>query len=115
MSTGMAAWMSSATRRHRPCRRPSHDGKLKAILDVIRVVCANAEADLAAQPAPHMTRPREAKKLVTNLLAAPCNVAVTGDAIHIRLAPAANRSERVAIGHLFTSFNARGLSLLMAT
>ncbi len=88
-----------------------HDGKLKAILDVIRVVCANAEADLAAQLAPHMTRPREAKKLVANLLAAPGNVAVTGDAIHVRLAPAANRSERVAIGHLFTAFNARGLSL----
>ena len=88
-----------------------HDGKLKAILDVTRVVCANAEADLAARLAPHMTRPREAKKLVANLLAAPGNVAVTGDAIHVRLAPAANRSERVAIGHLFTSFNARGLSL----
>ena len=88
-----------------------HDGKMKTILDVIRVVCANAEADLAARLALHMTRPREAKKLVANLLAAPGNVAVTGDAIHIRLAPAANRSERVAIGHLFTAFNARGLSL----
>ena len=88
-----------------------HDGKLKAIIDVIRVACANAEADLAVQLAPHMTRPREAKKVVANLLAAPGNVAVTAEAIHVRLAPAANRAERVAIGHLFTAFNAHGLSL----
>lgn len=88
-----------------------HDGKLKTTLDVIRVVCANAEADLAARLALHMTRPREAKKLVANLLAAPGNVAVTSEAIHIRLSPAANRSERVAIGQLFKAFNARHASL----
>jgi hypothetical protein len=37
---------------------------------------------------------REAKKLVANILAAPGNVAVTDDVIHIRLAPAATKSER---------------------
>lgn len=88
-----------------------HDGKLKVIIDVIRVVCANAESDLAAILAPHMTRPREAKKLVANLLAAPGHIAVTDDAVHIRLAPAANRAERVAIEHLCTAINQRGLIL----
>ncbi len=38
--------------------------------------------------APHLRRPREAKKLVGNL-AAPGSVAITDEAVHIRLAPAA--------------------------
>lgn len=88
-----------------------HDGKLKMIIDVIRVVCANAESDLAALLAPHMHRPREAKKLLSNLFAAPGKVAVTEHAIHVRLAPAANKSERVAIQHLFDALNQRGLIL----
>jgi hypothetical protein len=82
-----------------------HDGKLKMVIDVIRVVCANAESDLASMLAPHMRRPREAKKLVANILAAPGSVAVTEDAIHVRLAPAANRSELDAIQHLCAAFN----------
>lgn len=88
-----------------------HDGKLKVIIDVIRVVCANAESDLASLLAPHMSRPREAKKVVANLLAAPGSVAVTDDAVHVRLAPAANRSERLAIQQLCTALNARRLHL----
>lgn len=88
-----------------------HTGKLKTILDVIRVVCANAESELAALIAPHMRRPREAKKLVANLFAAPGKVAVSEHAIHVRLAPAANRSERVAIQHLLDQINQRGLVL----
>jgi hypothetical protein len=88
-----------------------HDGKLKTIIDVIRVVCANAESDLASMLAPHLHRPREAKKLVANLLAAPGNVAVTNEAVHIRLAPAATLSERQAIQHLCTAINERRLTL----
>lgn len=88
-----------------------HTGQLKSIVDVIRVVCANAESDLATLIAPHMGRPREAKKVIANVLAAPGRVTVTDQAIHVRLAPAANRSERVAIRHLFTAINKRGLVL----
>jgi len=88
-----------------------HTGKLKTIIDVIRVVCANAESELAAQLAPHMRRPREAKKLVANIFAAPGKVAVTEHAIFVRLAPAANRSEHHAIQHLFDHLNTRGLIL----
>jgi len=78
---------------------------------VIRVVCPNAESDLATLIAPHTGRPREAKKVIANVLAAPGRVTVTDQAIHVRLAPAAHRSERVAIGHLFTAINKRGLVL----
>jgi hypothetical protein len=88
-----------------------HTGQLKSIVDVIRVVCANAESDLATLIAPHMGRPREAKKVIANVLAAPGRVTVTDQAIHVRLAPAANRSERVAIRRLFTAINKRGLVL----
>src|SRR5512144_47181 len=88
-----------------------HTGQLKRIVDVIRVVCANAESELAALIAPHMRRPREAKKVIANILAAPGKVTVTDQAIHVRLAPAANRSEREAIRRLFTAINQRALVL----
>jgi hypothetical protein len=88
-----------------------HTGKLKTIVDVIRIVCANAESELAAIVAPHMRRPREAKKLIANLLTAPGRVAVTEHAIIVRLAPAANRSELDAIQHLLDHLNQRSLIL----
>ena len=78
---------------------------------MIRIVCANAESELATLIAPHMRRPREAKKVVANILAAPGRVTVTDQAIHVRLARAANRSERKAIQHLFTAINQRALVL----
>jgi len=88
-----------------------HTGQLKRIVDVIRVVCANAESELATLIAPHMGRPREAKKVIANILAAPGKVTVTDQAIHVRLAPAANCSERGAMQHLFAVINQRGLVL----
>jgi hypothetical protein len=88
-----------------------HTGKLKTIIDVIRIVCANAESELAALVAPHMRRPREAKKLIANLFAAPGKVAVMEHAIYVRLAPAANRSELEAIQHLLDALNLRQLIL----
>ena len=88
-----------------------HDGKLKTIVDVIRIACANAEAELAALLAPHVTRPREAKKLLANLFAAPATIAVSDHAIHLRLAPAANKAELVALRQLFAMLNQRGLTL----
>jgi hypothetical protein len=88
-----------------------HTGKLKTIIDVVRIVCANAESELATLIAPHMRRPREAKKLIANLFAAPGKVAVTEHEICVRLEPAANRSELVAIRHLFDQLNQRDLIL----
>jgi hypothetical protein len=88
-----------------------HTGQLKRIIDVIRIVCANVESELATLIAPHLGRPREAKKVIANILAAPGRVTVTDQAIHVRLAPAANRSERKAIQHLFIAINQRALVL----
>ena len=78
---------------------------------MIRVVCANAESDLATLLAPHLHKPREAKKVVANVLAAPGQVAVTETAIRVRLAPAASRSERRAIAALLRAVNLRRLTL----
>ena len=88
-----------------------HTGQRKAVIDVIRVVCANAESDLATLLAPHLHKPREAKKVVANVLAAPGQVAVTETAIRVRLAPAASRSERRAIAALLRAVNLRRLTL----
>jgi hypothetical protein len=88
-----------------------HTGELKTVVDTIRVVCANVEADLADLIAPYLRKPREAKKVIANVFAAPGRVDVTADEIRVRLAPAANRSERAAIRWLLTHITAMRLTL----
>ncbi len=88
-----------------------HTAQLKIIGDVIRVVCANVESDLAALLASELERPREAKKVLANIFAAPGRTTVTEQAIHVRLAPAANPSERATIRSFFTAINQRELIL----
>lgn len=88
-----------------------HRPELKVVVDTVRIVCANIEADLASALAPSLARPAEAKKAVANILAAPGSVTVTDDEIRIRLAPAANRNERVALRDLFSSINGWNLTM----
>ena len=88
-----------------------HTGELKAVVDTIRIVCANVEADLAAIVAPHLSKPAEAKKVVANVFAAPGRVEVAADHVRVSLAPAANRNERKAIAELLTVVSAWNLSL----
>jgi len=88
-----------------------HTGELKTVVDTVRVVCANVEADLASVIAPHLRRPKEAKKVIANLFAAPGRVVVTATDIRVHLAPAANRSERAAIRRLLAEVNTWQLTL----
>lgn len=88
-----------------------HTGQLKAVVDTIRIVSANIEADLAEMIAPNLRRPREAKKVIANLFAAPGRVDVMPGDIRVRLAPAANRSERRAIRRLLAQVSASPLTL----
>jgi hypothetical protein len=88
-----------------------HTGELKAVVDTIRIVAANVEADLAEMIAPHLRRPREAKKVIANLFAAPGRVDVTTHEVRVRLATAANRSERAAIRILLAHVTAMQLTL----
>jgi len=88
-----------------------HTGDLKAVVDTVRIVCANAEADLAAVVAPYLRKPAEAKKIVANVLAAPARIDVRADTIHLKLAPAANRTERTAIAALLAEVSGWKLTL----
>ena len=88
-----------------------HNGDYKMALDSVRIACANAESDLAAILAEHMALPAEAKKLLTNILRAPGHVVAGHSVITVRLAPAANRSERDAVDALLARCNKMKLTL----
>lgn len=61
--------------------------------------------------APTLTRPREAKKVIANLSAAPGRVDVTTSEIRVRLSSAADRSEHLAIQQLLANITVRRLTL----
>ena len=88
-----------------------HKGDYKALLDAIRIACANAESELALMLAPHLLRPREAKKMLANIFAAPGGVRVNGKSITVTIDPAGTPHERHAFDGLFTEINRIGLSL----
>jgi hypothetical protein len=88
-----------------------HPAQLKAVVDTMRIVCANVEAELADAISPHLNRPREAKKVLANVFAAPGRVDVTMSEIRVRLLPAANYSEHAAIQRLLADITARKLTL----
>ncbi|HLN93463.1 MAG TPA: hypothetical protein VK389_06345, partial [Thermoanaerobaculia bacterium] len=88
-----------------------HPAKLKAVIDTMRIVCANVEAELADMIAPSLKRPREAKKVIANVFASPGRVDVTTSEIRVRLSPAANHSEHAAIRRLLADITARKLTL----
>jgi hypothetical protein len=88
-----------------------HLADYKLLVDAVRVACANAEADLAALLAPHMQRPREAKKLLATLFAAPGTVTVGSDAVTVSLHCPGAPAERRAITALLEAATAACLSL----
>lgn len=88
-----------------------HESEYKTAIDAVRIACANAEADLAADLAPALRRPREAKKLLANLFAAPGRVRVGADHITLTLLPATNTIEAEALDDLFAKLDARNLVL----
>jgi hypothetical protein len=88
-----------------------HPAELKAVVDTMRIVCANVEAELADIITLALKRPREAKKVIANVFAAPGRVDVTTSEIRVRLSPAANRSEHAAIRRLLAEITARKLTL----
>jgi len=88
-----------------------HTLEYKLLLDTVRIACANAEAELAAQLAPMLPRPREAKKALANLFASPGSIRVHRNAIDVCLDPAATRPECEAFDALLASLNRLKLSL----
>lgn len=88
-----------------------HVTEPKDVLDTIRIVLANIEADLAAALAPHLDRPREAKKVVANLFAAPGAVRLGRNSLRVTLMPAASADERIALDVLLRRLNRERLVL----
>jgi hypothetical protein len=90
-----------------------HRGDYKMLIDTIRIACANAESELASvlAHADVFRRPREAKKVLANLFAAPGHVRVNGKSISVTVEPAGNRNEQEAIEDLFEVVNRWRLTL----
>ena len=88
-----------------------HRDNYKLVVDTLRILIANVVADLAASLGPLIDRPREAKKTLDNLLAAPAVIHATRRFIVVELAPAGTRRERAAFVELLRPINARRLSL----
>ena len=88
-----------------------HSREYKDVLDTLRIVLANLESDLARWLAPRLDRPREAKKVLATLFAAPGRVRVTSKGLVVSLAPAATTSEREGIAELLRDLNDSRLTL----
>ena len=86
-----------------------HTREYKQLIDTLRCVAQNAEAELAACLAKGMVLPREAKRLLQNVFSAPGDIRVTKEVITVSLDPAVNRSERIALAAFLSSFNRRRL------
>ena len=88
-----------------------HDPDYKALLDTIRIACANAESELALMLARHLERPREAKRSLANIFAAPGAVRVNNKSVTVTLQPAGTPDEKHATAALFDQINRLALSL----
>jgi hypothetical protein len=88
-----------------------HPGEYKAVLDTLRIACANVESELACLLAPNLRKPAEAKKVLANLFAAPGEVRINGRTASISIAPAARKDEREALEALFAAVNRLGVTL----
>lgn len=88
-----------------------HEGDYKDLLDTVRIACANAESELALMLAPHLRKPREAKKALANLFASPGAVRVNGKSITVTLQPAATTAEGQAFDALCNQVNRMALTL----
>ncbi len=88
-----------------------HEQGYKNVLDTLRIALANAEADLAVKLAPELERPREVKKMLATLFAAPGAVTVSARAVTVALMPAATDSERDALSHFLRDVTRMRLTL----
>jgi hypothetical protein len=103
---------------HAPVEKTSLAGKLvrhtteyKDVVDTLRIVFANVEADLASVLAPYLARPREAKKVLANLLAAPGTIRLSKGTLRVRLMPAGTPNEHRALSRLLHHVNQECLHL----
>lgn len=82
-----------------------HRGEYKALIDAVRIACANAESELACLLSASLPRPAEAKKVILNLLQAPGAIDVGQQTITVRLQPAGTEAEIRAMAELLDECN----------
>jgi hypothetical protein len=88
-----------------------HASNYKTAIDSIRIACANAEADLAGELAPFLSRPREAKRALRNLLSAPGHIRLGKRTVSVTLLPAGNANELAAFDNLLALLSRQHLVL----
>jgi hypothetical protein len=88
-----------------------HAQDYKMLLDTVRLACANAESELAAELGVFLPRPAEAKKTLANLFAAPGRIQVSAKTITVTLAPAGTRCELEAFAQTLRQVNEARLRL----
>ena len=88
-----------------------HTPEYKMTVDALRIACANVEADLALDLAPRLLHPREAKRVLANVFAAPGRVRVGKRTISIELQPAGTTNELTAIRDWLNDLDGRNLVL----
>lgn len=88
-----------------------HRDRYKLLVDTLRTLLANVESELATMLGPHLPRPKEAKKTLANLFAAPGVVRASSRYVTVHLAPAGTRREREAFEDLYGALNAAKLRL----
>jgi len=92
-------------------RLARHEPGYKTVIDTIRTALANVEADLAVLLARHLERPREVKKLLAVLFAAPGTVQVTSRSVTVKLMPAGSATEQAAYAKFLDDVTRLKLSL----
>ena len=88
-----------------------HLDRYKLLLDTLRTLLANVESELVTMLGPHLPRPKEAKKTLANLFAAPGVVRVSSRYVTVQLASAGTRRERRAFEVLYRALNVAKLKL----
>lgn len=88
-----------------------HDLGYKCVLDTLRTALANVEADLAVLLAKHLERPREAKKYLATLFAAPGTVQLHSRSVTVKLSPAGTAAEQAAYAKFLDDVSRLKLSL----
>lgn len=82
-----------------------HTTEYKSVIDTIRIACANAESELAAELSKHLVCPTEAKKTLANFMKAPGQIRVGKRTVAVTLAPAGTKSERAVFVELLRVVN----------
>lgn len=88
-----------------------HTTEYKATIDTVRIMCANAESELAIHLARYLRRPAEAKQVLKNIFNACGSVEVSDDALSLTIDVAGTHQEQGALESFLADLSAQDLRL----